>query len=88
MQSENISTHSITDQSVHSVEERIEIDLKSFEATRTVLHDCNYQLPALTYGHVDWKLLVRKQVQKIKKYSKNVMLSETDVEFENCLVNM
>lgn len=43
-------------------EQRREFDLRSLEPARTVLHDCGYRLPAVTYRSVDWKLFVRKEV--------------------------
>ena len=47
------------DQSVHV--KRI-FGLQSLESVHTVLHDCNYHLPAVTYDNIGWKLTVRKQV--------------------------
>lgn len=43
-------------------EQRHEFDLRLLEPAKTVLYDCGYQLPAVTFRSVDWKLYLRKEV--------------------------
>ena len=37
-------------------------DLKSLKPVKTILHDCTFVNPVVTYGNVDWKMFVRKEV--------------------------